>query len=230
METRRAVGSAAIAALLLLVPSLALAAAQPGSPPAGGSTSSHPTFTWTLPATEEADLLQIASNPSTTPSGEFFRENVVASGFLDATHQTSWTPASPLFAGPHWWNVQSHNRDTFVTAYSSASPFTVAPETRIRRVRIRRMSWTFSPDTLDFTVSWVTNVKNVVVEARIFRGRRQVGRVRDSNETIISLDEDTAFLTWRRPARVKTGARLRVVVSVRGGGRAVTVRRFVRAP
>jgi hypothetical protein len=230
MERRLGLASAAVAAITVTVASLALAAAQPGSPPAGASTSSHPTFAWTLPANEEADILQIASNPSTTPSGEFFRENVVATGFLDANHQSSWTPASALFAGPHWWNVQSHNSDTFVTSYSTASPFTVAPETRLRQVRIRRMSWTFSPDTLDFTVRWVTNVRNVVVEARIFRGSRQVGRVRDTNETIISMDADTGFLTWRRPRRVKTGSRLRVLVSVRGGGRAATVRRFVRAP
>jgi hypothetical protein len=126
------------------------------------------------------------------------------------------------------------SRATTETLSSRPSAPRVPSRWRLRyvlgRCGIRRMSWMFSPDTLDFTVRWVTNARNVVVEARVFRGRRQVGRVRDSNETIISLDEDSGFLSWRRSRRVKTGTRLRVLVSVRGGGRTATVRRFVRAP
>lgn len=230
MSLRLTLTTAIAAAFTMTLASTALAAAQPTSPPAGAATNSHPTFAWTLPLNEEADILRIATSPATTPAGEFHQENVVETGILGATQQNTWAPASALFAGPHWWNVQSHDRDTFSSLYSLPSAFTVAPQTRIRRLRIQRTSFIFSPDQLDFTVRWVTNLRNVVVEARIFRGRRQVGRVSSSDETIISLNEDIAFLTWRRPRRVKTGARLRVLVSVRGRGTAATVQRFVRAP
>jgi hypothetical protein len=230
MTRRLGLIAAFVAAFTMTPASTALGAAQPTSPPAGASTGSHPTFTWTLPPNEEADILRVATKPDTTPTGQLYDENVVETGIFSATQQTTWAPPSALFAGPHWWNVSSHDRETFSPFHSIPSAFTVAPQTRIRQMRIRRTSFIFSPDQLDFTVRWVTNVRNVVVEARIFRGRRQVGRVRTSEETIISLNEDTAFLTWRRPRRVKTGTRLRVLVSVRGGGSAAAVSRFVRAP
>lgn len=218
------------AAFALTLATTALAAAQPTSPSAGAATSSHPTFTWALPLNEEADFIGIATSASTTPAGAFHQENIVDIGILGAAEQTTWAPSRALFAGQHWWNVQSHDKNTFASAYSPPSPFVVAAETRIRHVRIRRTSFIYSPDQLDFTLRWVTNVRNVVVEAHIFRGRQSVGRVRASEETRLSLDEDSGFLTWRRPRRVKTGTRLRVLVSVRGGGKVATARRFVRAP
>ena len=209
---------------------LSFAVAQPTAPSGGARTNSHPTFIWSLPANEEADLLRIASSPATTPSGEFHQENVVESGFLGASSQTTWSPSSPLFAGQYWWNVSSHDREEFNSSYSAPSPFTVAAQTRLRQLRIRRNSYFYSPDELSITAGWATNVRNVVVEAKLYRGRRQVGRVRDATETLLSLDGDSSTLTWKRPSRVKTGTRLRVVVSVRGGGAVASVQRFVRAP
>jgi hypothetical protein len=209
---------------------LSFAVAQPTAPSAGARTNSHPTFTWSLPANEEADFLRIASSPATTPSGEFHQENVVETGFLGASSQTTWSPSSALFAGQYWWNVLSHDREEFNTVYSAPSPFTVAAQTRVRQLRIRRDSYFYIPDELSITIGWATNVRNVVVEAKLYRGRRQVGRVRDATETFASLSGDSSTLTWKRPPRVKTGTRLRVVVSVRGGGAVASLQRFVRAP
>lgn len=209
---------------------LSFAVAQPTAPSAGARTNSHPTFTWSLPANEEADLLRIASSPATTPSGEFHQENVVETGFLGASSQTTWSPSSALFAGQYWWNVMSHDREEFNIFYSAPSPFTVAAQTRVRQLRIRRDSYFYIPDELSITIGWATNVRNVVVEAKLYRGRRQVGRVRDATETFASLSGDSSTLTWKRPPRVKTGTRLRVVVSVRGGGSVASLQRFVRAP
>jgi hypothetical protein len=212
--------------------SAARAAAQPVAPPAGASSGSHPTFSWTLPANEEADIVSVARRPDTTPTGEFFEENVVDIGILGAGQQTTWAPASALFAGPHWWNVRSHDRETFVSFYSVPSPFTVSPAIRLTQVRIRRNSFIYSPDELNFTLRWVTNVRNVLVDARLWvrRSGRPLGRVRTTEETIRSMGENTAFLTWRRPRRVKTGTRLRVLLSVLGGGRSAALTRSVRAP
>ena len=190
----------------------------PAAPSAGAGTSSHPTLTWSLPANEEADLLRIASSPATTPSGEFHQENVVESGFLGASSQTTWSPSSALFAGQYWWNVMSHDREEYNIFNSAPSPFNVAAQTRLRQLRIRRDSYFYSPDELSITAGWATNVLNVVVEAKLYRGRQLVGRVQDATETFVSLSGDSETLTWKRPRRVKTGTRLRVVVSVRGGG------------
>ena len=132
--------------------------------------------------------------------------------------------------GPHWWNVMSHDREEFNTFYSAPSPFTVAAQTRVRQLRIRRNAYFYIPDELSITVGWATNVRNVVVEAKLYRGRRQVGRVRDTTETLLSLSGDSSTLTWKRPPLVKAGTRLRVVVSVRGGGAVASLQRFVQAP
>jgi hypothetical protein len=215
---------------VLATASLSFAAAAPSTPAAGAATDSHPTFTWSLPANEQADILQIASSPATTPSGEFYDENVVETGFLGASDQSTWSPSSALFSGAYWWNVRSHDREDFTSFFSTPSPFAVASQVRLRQVRIRRNSYSFIPDDLSISVSWATNVRHVVVQAKLFQGRRQVGRVRDASETLISLDADDAFLTWRRPRRVKTGARLRVVVSVLAGRKVASIQRFVRAP
>jgi hypothetical protein len=210
---------------------LAGAAAQPVSPAAGASTDSHPTFTWTLPPNEDAQSLYIARRPRVTPTGEFYRENIVARGFLgDRRPQMQWTPASALFSGAHWWNVRTHDRTARAFVFSPPMPFTVSPTTRIRRVVVTRRSYHTMPDELDVAVRWATNVQNVIVEARILRRGRVVGHVRRSEETLLSLDPRGASLTWRRPRRLRTGTRLTVFVSVRGGGKAAAVRRVVRAP
>ena len=230
MRRRAVLVSAAAVALAVTFASLAFATAQPTSPAAGATTSSHPTFTWVLPANEEADWIAVSSRPETTPTGEFFTENVVDFDLLDAGEQTRWAPSKALFAGTHWWNVRTHDRNTFQSMFSPPSPFTVGAQTRIVGLRIRRNSYTFIPDDLTVDVTWATNVRAVVVDVVVMRGRRRVGRLRRAEETFSPLTSDSAFLTWRRPRSVRTGSRLTVIVSVRGGGRVASARRVVRAP
>jgi hypothetical protein len=114
--------------------------------------------------------------------------------------------------------------------FSPPAAFTVRAETRLLRVVVRRNSYTFIPDELNIDVRWVTNVREVVIEATIMQGLRRVGRMRKRGETLVVLDPDSAYLTWRRPRKVRTGTRLTVLVSIRGGGLVATARRAVRAP
>lgn len=183
--------------------------------------SSHPLFSWSAPENEESAAIYVANAPQTTPEGRFYDENIVDLDVFTRDEPT-WSPTRAMFAGSYSWIVGTTDRNTFDSYNSAPSPFSIGAQVRISSGRVRRQSWVYSPDTLDFTVRWSTNIRNVVVEARIFRGARQVGRVRESNQTLISLDPDTTYLTWRRPRKVKTGSRLRVLVSVRGGGRAAT--------
>ena len=220
----------AIGVVVLVSVSAASGAARPISPAPGAVTSSHPPLVWQLGPNETSDAVYVARRPDTTPQGQFFSENVVATGIVSST-QTTWAPERALFAGPHWWNVWTTNRDTFDSSYSAPSPFTVGATIRLLRVRVSRESWNYSPDRLNIDVRWVTNVPEVVVEAVITRGSRRVGRVRASQETLISLDPDSETVSWTRPRRVRTGMRLGVQVRVIGGGRSVrAARRFVRAP
>jgi hypothetical protein len=230
--TRRLGWLAPVAAVLAgTVVSPAFSAAQPTSPVAGATTTSHPTFTWSVPANEETDTVSIATRADTTPNGEFFEENVEQIAFFFGTEQTQWSSSAALFAGPYWWNVRSHDRDTFATMFSQPpASFTVAPETRITRVRVTRHSYTYVPDDLSIVVRWTTNVRDVAVEATIMRGNRRVGRVRTTDETVLPLSPDSSYLMWNRPRKVRTGTRLTLLISVRGGGRVATVRRSVLAP
>jgi hypothetical protein len=223
---------AAAALLTGTVASPAFGAAQPISPVAGATTNSHPTYTWTLPANEETDGVSIATRADTTPNGEFFAENIEQTAFfVGGGTPTQWTSPYALFAGSYWWNVGSHDLDTFATMFSQPpASFKVAPETRITRVRVTRHSYTFVPDDLSIVVRWTTNVREVAVEATIRRGNRRVGRVRTTDETLLPLNPDSAYLTWNRPRKVRTGTRLALLISVRGGGRVAAVRRSVLAP
>ena len=93
-----------------------------------------------------------------------------------------------MFAGSYWWNVASHDLDTFATMFSQPpTSFKVVPEARITRVRVTRNSYKYVPDDLSIVVRWTTNVREVAVEATIMRGNRRVGRVRTTDETVLPL-------------------------------------------
>ena len=210
----------------LVVVSSAGAAARLISPPLDAVIGSHPVFAWELPAGEASDALYVSRTPETTPEGAFFSENIAESAFFTDDGTQTWAPTRALYAGRYWWNVRTHDAE-FVTAYSGASSFRVAPSVRVLGVRTSRLSFLRE---LHLDMRWVTNLREVRVEARLFRGRRLVGRVRDTHETLIALDPDRGFLEWKRPRSVRAGSRLRLVVSVSGMGRTATLTRQIRAP
>jgi hypothetical protein len=214
------------AVLTVTIAPTALGAAVPVSPPPDAVTSSHPTFAWTLGRFDSTQAVYVARKPDVTPEGRFHNENVVATGFIAQGSTTSWAPSEALFSGRHWWTVETRD-DNFVASFSSPSPFTVRPEVRVLAVRFSR--FTFS-NQLRIDVRWVTNAKQVIVEARFLRAGRLVGRVREPHETIVSRDPDRGFLTWKMRARVKEGTRLTALIRVTGGGRTATLPRTVLAP
>jgi hypothetical protein len=212
--------------LALLLCAGAFGAAVPVSPPPDAVTSSHPTFSWTLGRFDSTQAVYVARQPDVTPEGRFHNENVVATGLISQGSTTSWSPSEALFSGRHWWNVETRD-DNFVTSFSPPSPFTVRPEVRVLAVRFSRFTFI---NQLAIDVRWVTNARQVIVEARFLRAGRLVGRVRETNETILSRDPDRGFLTWRVRGRVREGVRLIALIRVTGGGRTATLRRIVRAP
>jgi hypothetical protein len=210
----------------LLTAGAALGVATPLGPASGALVhSSHPIFTWSVPASEESDAIYIASKPDTTPEGKFFDENVVDLDVFTNNEQ-QWSPSSPLYAGAYWWLVWTHDRNTFQSYYSTPSGFTVAPSLTLLPVKTRRylnLHW------LDVTVRWSANVHKLTAKVRLLRRGRTVWSKSGGEDNLIGSPGSTTF-TWYRPRRIKQGTRLKLQVTLLGGGAKKTHALVVRAP
>ena len=200
-------------------------AASPVSPASGAIViSSHPLFVWTVPAGEVSRTIQIARAPQTTPSGEFYSENVVTSDFFDNETTTQWSPTSQLYAGSYWWSVGTRN-DDFDYSYSPPRAFRIPVVARITSVRLKKTTYDFFADELEIIVRWASNTKVAVVTASITRGKRLLYRARQTED----LFREASF-DWERPRLIRTGTLLKVTVTLRTGGAVRTAVRAVRAP
>jgi hypothetical protein len=205
------------------------AAATPVSPAPGAVvSSSHPLFTWTVPANEESSGIYIANAPETTPEGQFHDEKVVDSDFFTRDVR-EWSPTTALYAGSYWWIVRTSHRESFESRYSAPSAFRIPASARIVSVRLRRNSYTYVPDSLDITVRWSANVRELTVSAAVSRAGRRLWRARETESAFIG-STGTSFFDWTKPRRIRQGARLRVAVTIRAGTAIKTVVRTVRAP
>jgi hypothetical protein len=221
----RILGLGLVVGLLCWTP-LAASAPSPVLPEAGATTSSHPVFSWTLGPDEESDMIYIAREPETTPEGRFHTENLVMTGAVTESKSTAWSPTEALFAGRHWWNVESRDAD-FSPVYSATREFTVATELRLLSARLSRY-----PVNRQVTIDlrWVTNSQQVTIEVRFVSRGRVVGVVRRRGETLVSREPDRTALTWRAPRRVPPGAQLRAIVRLTGTGKSAIAQRLLRAP
>ncbi len=188
----------------------AFAAATPVTPSPGAVvTTSHPVFTWTLPANEQSDALYIADKPDTTPEGKFYDENVVDVGiFLNDERQ--WSPSSPRYAGAYWWLVWSHDANTFRSYYSAPAAFTIPAALTLLPVKTHRylnLHW------LDVTVRWTANVHGLIAKVRLLRRARTLWARSESEDNLIGSPGSTTF-TWHRPRRIRQGTRLTLKVSL----------------
>jgi hypothetical protein len=165
----------------LVAPGAAAGAATPLSPAPGAVVeSSHPVFSWSLPPNEEPDAIYVADAPQTTVEGRFFDENVVDLDVFFA-NETSWSPSTPLPAGTYWWNVRTHDTDTFASFYSTPVSFTIPARVRIQSIRIRRYLFL---DLLDITVRYTANTEEARVAVRLRRGSKTVWRKAELGEFV----------------------------------------------
>lgn len=218
--------AAALVVVAGIATGAALAAATPVTPPPGAVvTTSHPLFTWTLPANEQSDVLYIANKPDTTPEGKFYDENVVDLGIF-TNNERQWSPTTPLYAGAYWWLVWSHDASTFQSYYSAPSAFTVAPSLTLLPVKARRylgLHWLY------FTVRWRANLHGLTVKVKLIRRGKIVWGRTESETNFIESPGSTTF-TWFRPRRIRQGARLTLRVSVLAAGANKSRVLVVRAP
>jgi hypothetical protein len=204
----------------------ALAAATPVSPGPGAMvSSSHPVFSWTLPANEQAQALYVADSPDLAPDGKFDEANIVASGAL-ASDQRQWTPSNPLYAGHYWWLVWSSDRGTSASFYSTPTDFKIPISLTLFPVRTVRSTFLH---LLAVRIRWTANVHRLTVRARVLKGKKIVWQRTEPEVNAIGFSYSTSF-AWYRPPRIKQGTRLRLEVTLRAQGVRVTRALVVRAP
>jgi hypothetical protein len=203
--------------------------ATPTSPASGAVLkTSHPVFTWTLPAGESSESIYIASKPDTTPEGKFFDENVVDSDFFFSDQDPrQWSPTSPLYAGRRWWIVGARNNETYDTTFSTPSAFTIAPTAKIVGVSVRRYSFLRN---VDFTVRWNSNARRPIVEASIST-LSGIRRWSARSVEYGSIGEvGSSFFSWYAARRVRKGSLVRFRATIRAQGASATLTRKLRAP
>ena len=204
----------------------ALAAATPVSPGPGAVVSgSQPSFSWSLPASEQSQALYIADNPDLTPDGRFYDENVIDSAVL-TSDQRQWSLNRPLYAGRYWWLVWSSDRSTAESFYSTPTDFTIPVSLNLFPVRTVRSTFLH---LLAVRVRWTANVQALTVRARVLEGKKVVWQQTQPQVNAIGFPYSTSF-AWYRPRRIKRGTRLRFEVSLRAQGVHKTRLLVVRAP
>lgn len=211
----------------LLAPASAIGVATPLSPAPGAVVeTSHPVFTWSLPASEEPDGIYVANAPGTTVEGRLFDESLVD---LDVFFggETSWSPSSPLPAGTYWWNVRSHDLDSWTSYYSAPVSFSIPPRVRIASVRVRRYGFIHN---LDVTVAFAANTSSARVSVRARRGSRTVWSRAETYDYVSIGGTDTAYFSWYTRGRIRQGTPLRLIVTVEAGGARASATKTVRAP
>jgi hypothetical protein len=215
---------AAVGAATVLVGG-ALAAAVPVSPGPGAKvSSSHPLFSWTLPANERSQGIFIADSPDRTADGKFEDANVVDAAAF-ANDERQWSSSNPLYAGRYWWLVWSSDRTTAESFYSSPTDFTIPVSLNLSPVKTVRSTFLH---LLAVRVRWTTNVHALTVRAgteaqedRLAADQPQVNK--------IGFPYSRSF-GWYTPRSIKRGTRLRLEVTLRAQGLRTTRALVVRAP
>jgi hypothetical protein len=220
---RRITRWAAVVIGSAVVVAAATAAATPVSPgPAAHVGTSHPTFTWTVPAGETSNAIFIANSPERDAAGFFLDPNVVELSYL--TGETRWTSRG-LYAGRYWWMVGSNDNASH-HFWSPVSDLEILPSLRAMSVRARGFH---ALRLLDVYVRWRANVKWVAVRLRILKGGRVVWR-RTQNEYTFVDQASTTIFDWNAPRKVKRGTRLTLEVTASASGLESKRRLVVRAP
>jgi len=191
-----------------------------GSPSEGAFTSSTPTFTWSLGTGEEAEVIEISTNPAPGGSGGFTDDDDKHFDLLDATQLTYVLGDSrPLFAGTWYWHVRIYDEVPCCDSrWSAVRSFQVRDEpiiitdfgaTYFSCLREVAFTFSFSDNSQDQYADWAvifSRTAHGAPKAR-FRGTADQG------------DYGSVYESRKRPRSLKIGKRYfsRVVLTDRGG-------------
>ena len=223
-------GRAGIGVAVIAVVAVAAAGATPTlmSPKPGASmTTTHPTFSWTLPANEDVESVSVARAPQINPStNDFMPGELVEVGVLEAD-MTKWTPERPLPAGKYYWHVAGKT-ESVKHMFTPVSAFVIRPA--ITKLSITVKTYGLQRTFL-ITTTWTANERKVALTARLFAGSKKLAeRKLDTDNFLIDVRKQD-LSTWILPPTVKKGARLRFVVLLKTqGGATRTLTKTLRAP
>jgi hypothetical protein len=209
------------------VPAVALAVAKPVTPSRGALVAStHPVFSWTLPANERSDALFIANRPKTNPEGRFPEANLVDASYFTRNGVLRYAPARQFYAGRYWWLVEASDVTTYQVSHSAPVDFRIPARTSFLGVKFTHRL----PGRLSIDVRWTTNTRQLVVQGRVFLGKRRLfGGVERRALPPIGGVRHTLF-AFATPKFVKPGTLVRLEVTVAGIGHAEAATRHFRAP
>jgi hypothetical protein len=207
-----------------------LAAAAPPSLLTVGHTRGHPSATWTLPPGVEAQVLEIATEPTLASDGYFFAESRVVFDLLEPG-QTSFLSDTALRAGTYYVHVSGFDRTCFyadqcpVREWSQTAPLAIAVQLTKPTIAVTRYMYIRQ---LSVRVTWGGNVPSARVQLKIMAGGRLLWKSART-ETMYG-STDTTYWSWKVPRRVRRGTVLKVQTTVVSSGRSVTTVRSVRSP
>jgi hypothetical protein len=222
-------------ATALLAGALLTAAAASGAalvvPPDGATVSGTPTLAWGPAPGEDANLLELSPSPATGGDGAFADDPDKRIAIL-ADAQTSYTvPAgAPLFAGTWYWHVQTLDLSAEPGDLWSLTRRLVVADGRIRLVSFE-LGFLRGIDDVVARFAYSDNSRDLAARYRLeFRKRRHGRRVATRMGTVDrgDLRGGEAFVSVRRPHRLRSGARCYVRLALRDAGGHVTRSRFVR--
>ncbi len=204
----------------------ALGAATLTSPLPGARVStSRPTFSWTLPANEHSEELDIANAPDLRAEGGFVSANVVQVATFQHDER-QWTATSPLYAGHYWWLIQSSDFNSLDNHYSAPTDFTVPVSLTILPIRTVRSTYL---NLLAMKMRWTANVHTLTLRLKLLRKRRVIWKQTESEPNLIG-STGAKTVGWYRPRGIRRGARLTLRVTLLAGGAKKTRVHVVRAP
>lgn len=176
-------------------------AATPTSPVGGNEASSTPLFSWLLESGEEAQELQISTNPAPGEGGGFTRDEDLRYEFL-ADFQTAFAVGNtePLFAGTWYWHVQTIDQN-YDFKWSPTASFTVPDFPPVlKSFRVHDFDC-IDKIGIDFEYSDNSRDQRVAWRLELLRHRHggRIGRATGST------DETDETVSFRTPPKAKRG-------------------------
>ena len=190
-------------------------------------TTTHPSFSWSLPAGESGESISVARSPKiNSATGDFMLADLQDSDILEIG-SSKWTNERPMPAGTYYWHVASRS-ETVKHMFSATSSFVIRPAITFKSIAVKTYGYS---RTFLITTTWQANIRTVNFVARLMAGGKQLGvkKLKTDNFLIDARKQDLS--TWTIPPTVKKGTRLRFVVTlIAAGGAKVSVTKTLKAP